>query len=165
VCYLVGWDGDRLWVLDEYVSTERNTPAAEAKIVSEMIKGWGIDLHQITVAYGDSNSAGRLGLGFSVNQLLERGFAKVAGTKRPPFKIGVPYKGAGSIKARARLLSNACVEGSFRVSESNCPKLISSLRHWRGENSDYKHPYDAVSYVAEHWLGGESLDNVSKLLL
>ena len=164
VCYLVGWDGDRLWVLDEYVSTERNTPAAEAKIVAQMIRAWGIDLHQIEVAYGDSNSAGRLGLGFSVNELLERGFATVAGTKRPPFRIGVPYKGAGSIKARARILSNACIDGRFRVNQT-CTKLISSLRHWRGENSDYKHPYDAVSYISEHWLGGDSLDNVSKLLL
>ena len=135
VCYLVAFDGERLWVLAEYVSTERNTPAQEAIEITKMIKSWGVTLDQIDEARGDSNSAGRLGLGFSVNELLERGFAKVLDRRRPPFPISVPWKGSGSIKARARMLSSACLEGKFRVHE-DCTKLIASLRHWRGENSD-----------------------------
>ena len=117
VCYLVAWDGIRLYVLDEYVSQERNTPFEEAKHILKMLKSWNIEPWQIDEARGDSNSAGRLGLGFSVNQLLERGFAKALNSARPPFAIHVPYKGPGSIRARARMLSSACVEGTFMVNE------------------------------------------------
>ena len=152
VCYLVAFDGYRLWVLDEYCSQERNTPKVEAKEIKEMVESWGISLHQITEARGDSNSAGRLGLGHSVNDLLERSFADLCGTSRPPFNIKVPWKGSGSVKARARLLSNSCVDGTFMVS-SKCKRLIKALRHWRGEsNGDLKHHFDSVGYIAECFL-------------
>jgi hypothetical protein len=159
VCYLVAWTGERLWVLAEYCSEERNTPKAEAIAIRDMLRPWGIGLHQIDEARGDSNSAGRLGLGLSVNETLERAFADLAGSSRPPFAIRVPYKGRGSIKARARLLNAAAVDGRFRVHES-CTKLIHSLRHWRGQNDDLKHPFDGVAYIADVYLspgfGGES---------
>tara|TARA_R110000824_G_scaffold197027_3_gene380338 strand:+ start:14008 stop:15393 length:1386 start_codon:yes stop_codon:yes gene_type:complete len=164
VCYLVAWDGMRLWVLDEYKSTERNTPKVEAKDIKAMVERWGINLHQIDEARGDSNSAGRLGLGFSVNELLERGFADALGKTRAPFNIQVPWKGAGSVKARARLLSHSCLDGSFMVS-SQCKSLISALRHWRGESaSDFKHHFDAVGYIAEVYLT-ESLQNSGYLII
>ena len=164
VCYLVAWDGFRLWVLDEYASKERNTPKVEAAEIKEMVERWGITLHQIDEARGDSNSAGRLGLGFSVNELLERGFADALKQTRAPFNIQVPWKGAGSVKARARLLSHSCVDGTFNVS-SRCTKLISALRHWRGESaSDFKHHFDAVGYIAEVYLT-ESLQNSGYLII
>lgn len=152
VCYLVAFDGSKLWVLDEYVSQERNTPQAEAMEILEILKSWGIKPTQIDKAIGDSNSAGRLGLGLKVNELLERAFAHCAGSSRPPFPIGVPYKGRGSVRTRARMLSSACVDGRFRVHAERCPGLVKSLRHWRGENNDLKHSYDAVSYIAEAFL-------------
>ncbi len=164
VCYLVGWDGYRLWVLDEYVSQERTTPRGEAKYVKDMVESWGVSLHQIDEARGDSNSAGRLGLGFSVNELLERGFADCVGSSRPPFNIQVPWKGSGSVKARARMLSSACIEGRFMV-HSRCKRLISALRHWRGEsNGDLKHHFDAVGYIAECYLT-ESLDSSPYMII
>jgi len=163
VAYVCAFDGSCLWVLAEYVSTERNTPHMEAIEITKLIRSWGITLDQIDEARGDSNSGGRMALGFSVNSLLERGFAKILDRRRPPFPITVPWKGAGSVKARARMLSTACIEGKFRVHE-DCTKLIGSLRHWRGENSDYKHPYDAVSYISEVYLG-DSISNVSKFLI
>lgn len=163
VCYMVAWSGERLYVLAEYVSTERNTPDQEAVEITKMIKDWGVTLDQIDQARGDSNSAGRLGLGFSVNELLERGFAKVLDRRRPPFPITVPWKGGGSIRARARLLNTCCLSGTFLVHDS-CVKLIASLRHWSGENNDLKHPYDAVSYISEVYLG-DSISNVSKFLI
>ncbi len=164
VCYLVGWDGDRLWVLDEYTSEERNTPLAEARAITDMLKTWNVDPWQINEARGDSNSAGRLGLGFSVNQLLERGFAQATNNARPPFSIQVPYKGPGSVKARARMLSSACVEGRFMVHE-DCVRLISSLRHWRGEsNGDLKHHFDAVGYIAEVFLA-DTLEGSAFLII
>ena len=164
VCYVVAWSGHRLWVLDEYTSQERNTPKTEAKEIKAMLEDWGISLHHIDQARGDSNSSGRLGLGFSVNELLERGFAESLNQARPPFQIQVPWKGAGSVKARARMLSNACVEGRFMV-HSGCKRLISALRHWRGESfSDYKHHFDAVGYIAEVYLT-DSLQDSGYLIL
>tara|TARA_A100001201_G_scaffold60930_2_gene58235 strand:- start:655 stop:2043 length:1389 start_codon:yes stop_codon:yes gene_type:complete len=164
VCYLVAYGSDRLWVLDAYVSEDRNTPAEEARHILQMLKSWNIDAWQIDEARGDSNSAGRLGLGFSVNQLLERGFAKAMGSARPPFSIQVPYKGPGSVRARARMISSACVEGRFMVHEG-CTHLISTLRHWRGETSgDLKHHFDAVGYIAECFLT-ETLDGSAFLII
>ena len=129
-----------------------------------MLKSWNVEPWQIDEARGDSNSAGRMGLGFSVNQLLERGFAKALGSARPPFTIHVPYKGPGSIRARARMLSSACVEGTFMVHEG-CGELISTLRHWRGESTgDLKHHFDAVGYIAECFLT-ESLEGSTFLII
>ena len=164
VCYLVGHDGKVLWVLAEYQSQERNTPLEEAKHIQKMLADWGVSLRQIEIAVGDSNSAGRLGLGFSVNQLLERAFADIVGSKRPPFSIDVPYKGAGSVKSRARLLSSACVEGRLRI-HTDCKALISSFKHWRGETSgDFKHPFDACGYVSECFLGN-NFDNIGHMVI
>jgi hypothetical protein len=164
VAYLVGWDGYRLWVLDEYASNDRNTPKAEAKEIAEMLRAWGVGLHQIDEARGDANSAGRLGLGFSVNELLERAFADLLGQSRPPFNIQVPWKGSGSVKARARMLSSACVEGRFMVHQ-DCTRLISALRHWRGESGgDLKHHFDAVGYISEVYLT-ESLADSGYLII
>ena len=164
VCYLVVWAGERLWVLAEYVSQERNTPKAEAIQIRDMLKPWGIGLHQIDEARGDSNSAGRLGLGLSVNETLERAFADLAGSSRAPFAIRVPYKGRGSIKARARLLNAAAIDGRFRVHES-CTKLIHSLRHWRGQNDDLKHPFDALAYIADVYLSDNRAEDSGRLIM
>ena len=150
VAILVVWDGFRLYQLDEYVSKERNTPRVEAREIKEMLNKWGIPLTAVTTAVGDSNSLGRMGLGMSVNEALERAFAELLGRSRPPFNINVPWKGKGSIAARARMLSNACLEERFKI-HSGCKRTISALRHWRGESfgSSAKHYFDALGYVSE----------------
>ena len=163
-CYLVAYTGSKLYVLDAYISKERNTPKVEAQEIRAMLADHGINLHQIDEARGDSNSAGRMGLGFSVNELLERSFADLLGQSRAPFDIQVPWKGSGSVKARARLLSHSCLDGTFNVS-SRCTKLISALRHWRGESaSDFKHHFDSVGYIAEVYLT-ENLQNSGYLII
>lgn len=164
VCYLVAQKNKRLYVLGEVVSTERNTPASEAVAVVEMMKKWGVAPPHIDEARGDSNSAGRMGMGLSVNDMLERAFADLVGSSRAPFSIRVPYKGRGSVKARARMLNAACVDGRFFVHES-CAALIHTLRHWRGENNDLKHPYDAVSYIADVYLQPELADDGGRLII
>ena len=80
-----------------------------------------------------------------------RELAKIAGSSRTPIDVKVPYKRRGSVAARTRLISSACVDGRLRVHES-CSRLIHSMRHWRGENSDLKDPLDAMGYMAEVWL-------------
>ena len=163
VCYLVAWDGFAIWVLDEYCNEERSTPSTEARGVADMCKRWGVALTDIQEAVGDSNSAGKLGIGFTINDLIMREFAKLCGTSRPPFNIKVPYKRRGSIDARVRLLSMACVDGRFRV-HNRCTKLVSSLRHWRGGNDDLKDAFDAVSYISEIYIS-PGAENKSEFMI
>lgn len=164
MCFLVVQSDDRLWVLAEYASKERNTPKTEALEIRDMLKPWGISLNQIDDARGDSNSAGRLGLGLSVNETLERAFADIVGSSRAPFNIRVPYKGRGSVKARARMINAAAIDGRFRVHES-CTRLIHTLRHWRGENNDLKHAYDAVAYIADVYLSDNVAGDAGRLIV
>lgn len=151
LCYLVVFDGLSVWVLDEYSNDDRSTPATEAAAVVEMLERWGLSMSDVSDARGDVNSGGRLGMGFTMNELLMRAFAHIAGTSRPPFRIAVPYKKRGSVDARVRLTSNACVDGRLRV-HHKCAKLINALRHWRGENNDLKDPFDAAMYISEVYL-------------
>ena len=159
ICYLVVFDGSRVWVLDEYSNDDRDTPKSEAKAVFDMLARWGVNLDGVTDARGDVNSAGRLGMGFTMNDLLERAFAELAGSSRPPFNIQTPYKKRGSVDARVRLISHACVDGKLRV-HHKCARLIHTLRHWRGQNNDLKDPFDAMGYISEVYLspalGGSS---------
>ena len=164
VCYLVAMSRDRLFVLGEVMSKERNTPKEEAINVAAMCAKWGVQLQHIEHARGDSNSAGRMGLGLSVNDMLERAFADLAKSSRAPFSIRVPYKGRGSIKARARMLNAAALDGRFFVHQ-DCSALIHSLRHWRGENNDLKHPYDAVSYITDVYLQADHGQDHGRLIV
>ncbi len=164
VCYLVAQRGKRLYVLGETVSKERNTPKEEAAHVLQMLAKWGVQPQHIDNARGDSNSAGRMGMGLSVNDMLERAFADLVGSSRAPFDIRVPYKGRGSVKARARMLNAACVDGRFFVHEG-CTALIHTLRHWRGENNDLKHPYDAVAYIADVYLQPDAGADHGRMLI
>lgn len=165
VCYLVAWDGLRAWVLGEYVSNERATPDEDAAGAWELATRWGIESpFAIDEARGDSNSAGKLGLGASVNELLERAFARRFGMDTAPFSVRVPYKGKGSVKARARMLNAACASGRFRVHVS-CARLDATLRNWTGDTDDLKHPFDAVGYISEVWLDPGRGSGASKLQL
>lgn len=165
VCYLVGWDGHRLWVLGEYVSSDRATPAEDAAGAWALCQRWGIESpYDIAEARGDSNSAGKLGLGASVNDMLEREFARMFKVEAPPFRIRVPYKGKGSIRNRARMVDAACAGGRFRVHES-CHKLDATLRNWTGANDDLKHSFDAVGYIADHYLDPGKLASSSRLVI
>jgi len=151
ICHLIAWDGLTVWVLDEYSNTEQSTPREEAAAVIAMAKRWGVSPYEISEARGDSNSAGRLGLGFSLNEIYMRAFSELVGSSRPPFRISIPHKRRGSVNARVRLISNACVDGRLRV-HRRCPRLIHSLRHWRGANDDLKDPFDSMGYISEVYL-------------
>jgi len=151
VCHLVAWDGFTVWVLDEHSDDELSTPASEARAITEMLRSWGIEPSDVDEARGDSNSAGKLGLGFTMNDLYMREFARIVGASTPPFDLRVPYKRRGSIDARVRMLSSACVDGRFRV-HRGCTRLIHTLRHWRGANDDLKDPFDSCGYISEIYL-------------
>ena len=111
---------------------------------------WGVDFDQVAVARGDSNSAGRRGIASSVNELMNRAVARELGRSRSPCPLRPPYKGPGSVKARARIMSSACIEGRLYVHQ-DCQRLIHTFRHWMG-GEKHKHPFDAAGYICEHWL-------------
>ena len=150
--YLVGWTGSAAYVLGEWSPDSRMTEAEEAQALRrELLLPWGVDFDQISTARGDSNSAGRRGIAASVNTLMDRAVARELGRSRSPCQLRPPYKGPGSVKARARILSSACIEGRLYVHQS-CQRLIHTLRHWMGSNNDLKHPFDAAGYILEHFL-------------
>ena len=152
VWYLTGWDGSAVYFLGEYSPHDRMTEAEEVRAVrQELLAPWGTDYDHITVGRADSNSAGRRGIAATANQLINRAMAHEMGRPRAPFDFQPPYKGRGSVKARARIISSACVEGRLYVHQ-DCSRLIHSYRHWMGENNDLKHPFDAAGYIGEYWL-------------
>lgn len=165
VCHLVVYDGSTVWVLAEHTNTETSTPFSEAEDVKKMLEKWGVSLNDISDARGDTNSAGRFGMGFSMNEVYMRAFSKLTGSSRPPFRIQVPYKRKGSVAARVRLISNACVDGRLRV-HSSCTKLIHSLRHWRGEShGSLKDPFDSMGYISEVYLSPALSSGSGRLII
>ena len=165
VWYLVGWTGTAAYVLGEWSPGSRMTEAEEAReLRKQLLIPWGVDFDQIAVARGDSNSAGRRGIASTVNQMMNRAIARELGRSRPPFELRPPYKGPGSVRARARILSSACIEGRLYVHQ-DCQRLIHTLRHWMGENNDLKHPFDAAGYILEHYLSPVTRSGTTQTLV
>ena len=149
--FLVGWTGSAVYVLGEWSPSDRMTETEECRALrKELLLPWGVDFDQVAVARGDSNSAGRRGIASSVNNLMDRAVARELGRSRSPCPLRPPYKGPGSVKARARIMSSACIEGRLYVHQ-DCQRLIHTFRHWMG-GEKLKHPFDAAGYICEHWL-------------
>jgi len=155
----------KVYILAEWSPTDRMSEAEEAQgVLEELLEPIGLGLHDVTVARGDSNSAGRRGVALSINELLMQHFARLTRTGRPPFEIRPPYKGAGSVKARARMLNSACAEGRFMV-HASCQRLQQSLRNWTGMNDHHKHAFDAAGYIAEEWLAPGASPHARRYIL
>jgi len=147
---LVGWDGWRLWALDEYSATANSTPAVDAAGIVAMLARWGLSPQQVGLCKGDINSGGKLGAGMSVNELMEREFARIAKLAVPPFRIETPNKGKGSVDTGRRALNTAFLSGKAFMLPS-VPRLIHACRHWRG-GRDLADPVDAYRYIAVEFL-------------
>jgi len=166
VLILVDETANRVWVLGEWVSQGRLTEIEEVKAVHDtLLAGWGVTWQNIDRMRGDSNSAGRRGVATTVNELMERAIARSANLPRCPFNIETPYKGPGSIRARARMVNTAILEGRLKV-HKDCARLRETLSHWCGEpNSELKHAFDAFGYIAEDWLAPEGAFKTSRFFL
>ena len=152
---LVGYQesSECLYVLGEGPPSERRSPAEEARgLADNLLRPWGLDYTHVEYFRGDSNSAGRRSIAVTCNQLLERAIADLMNSSVPVVQCRPPFKGPGTVLSRARLLSNACLLGKLMIHES-CTRTIESLRHWSGANDRYKHPFDALAYVADCYLG------------
>ena len=152
---LVGYQEstETLYVMGEWTPTDRMIPIEEARGLRDNLLGlWGFTPNHVEHFKGDSNSAGRRSVAMTCNQLRERSVADMMGSSIPIFRCKPPWKGPGSVRARARILSNACIEGKLMVHQ-DCHRVIGSLRHWMGNNDKYKHPFDALAYVSDCYFG------------
>lgn len=163
---LVDEVSSRVWVLGEWVSQGRLTEVEEAQAVhDELLKAWSVTWHNISMMRGDSNSSGRRGVATSINDLMTRAIARSAKLPRCPFNIETPYKGPGSVRARARMVNTAILEGRLKVHEG-CTNLRETLSHWCGQsNSELKHAFDAFGYIAEDWLAPEGAFKTSRFFI
>lgn len=144
---LVGTDGYRSYALDEYNALAGSTPAMDAAAILAMLARWGVSPFQVSICRGDTNSAGKLGSGLSVNAILEAEFARLTKMSHPPFRVAIPNKGKGSVDAGLRMMNTAFISGRLIILPS-CPRLIHSAQHWRGKgDSDLKDAIDAARYV------------------
>ena len=139
-------DATRFVVVDEYHNPHATTPEEDAQGVAAMLLRNGLSLLHVDRWRGDVNSAGKLGAGASVNDEMERAFAKMLGTERCPFRIEKAAKGAGSVAYGERLLNYALHRGDL----SMCERARVTVRcawHYRGpKDEDRKHAIDALRY-------------------
>ena len=144
-------DAYTVWVLGEYVAKGGTHPNEDAEGLAYILDSYGWSLDDVLYGRGDVNSAGKLGAGATINELLEQGIAKYLGRKDSPFKIHTPDKTKGTVVSGCRVLNKAFMEGRLKVSK-RCPHLIKSLRHWAGLNDALKDPLDALRYIAIDFL-------------
>lgn len=154
---LVVRNGDRLYAVDEYSAAANTTPAMDAAHILAMIERNGLRPTDVGLCKGDINSSGKLGAGLSVNELMEREFARLTKRAVPPFRIETPAKGRGSVDSGRRMLNNAFISGNLFILDT-CPRLVHACRHWRG-GRDLADPIDAFRYIAT-----EMMDTRPKVL-
>jgi hypothetical protein len=119
-----------------------------------MLSRLGLRLEQVRAAYGDINSAGKLGGGYSCNEALEDSLALQMHQSRCPVSFEVPSKRRGSVTLGEGRMSHAIIENRWFVHES-CTALLASYRHYTGREEDLKHALDGVRYaVADLLLEG-----------
>jgi len=156
--YVIGVCGRRppytYVVLGEYISQERTVPAEDARGLLRMLSALGLRLEQVRAAYGDMNSAGKLGGGYSCNEAMEDSLALQMHQSRCPVAFEVPSKRRGSVALGEGRMAHAIIENRWFVHES-CVSLLASFRHYTGREEDLKHALDAARYgVADLLLEG-----------
>lgn len=145
------WTGEELWILSEWCGQGTETPEEIAASVHRMVGGWKYQIRNVLPLLrlvGDVNSAGVLGAGAKMNQVV----GKAMGLGEDA--ISTAWKTRGSIDERFTLLNFAMARGRLRVHES-CARVLDSIRtHQKGsQNAAYlKDPIDAIWYVAMEWL-------------
>ena len=162
VAVLVAWNTDGIWLLDETVSTTSTTPAQDAIAIRAMLLRNGMDVHQVDAWIGDVNSAGKLGAGHKINEILALALAREAGHHKVSFTIDTPQKGHGSVDLGEKLLNAGFLRHQVHV-HPRCAAVINGLRHSRGAKSDedLKHALDAVRYICFAPLNAMNTNRVS----
>jgi hypothetical protein len=111
-----------------------------------MLSSLGLHMEQVRAAYGDMNSAGKLGGGYSCNEAMEDSLAMQLHQSRCPVAFEVPGKRKGSVTLGEGRIAHAIIENRWLVHES-CTSLLASFRHYTGKEEDLKHAIDGVRYA------------------
>ena len=149
---------DRIWVLDEYVSSGTTTPDFDARAILAMLARNDLQWSQLDHVYGDRAYAGQRG-GVSKKSNLDiiRAIGRELGVPyqrlRPEIRTVKRGQGHGTrawVQHGNRWLHHAQVrQGHFTV-RPHCVRLIESLARWDGrEASEHKHSIDALRYALD----------------
>ena len=166
VALLCLWTERQFIVLDEVVNTTNTLPEADARAIVTRLQDWGWSLTDVARIVGDINSAGKLGAGLKVNEVLGDALAAAAGLRARTITIQPPDKGKGSVEMGSKLVNAAFMRGTLKVHQG-CVGLITSLKNYapgpKGE--DLKHPLDALRYISQPVLQtwAMSLPSISRL--
>jgi len=166
VALLCMWTERQFIVLDEIVNTTTTLPEDDARAIVGRLHDWGWALTDVARIVGDINSAGKMGAGLKVNEVLGDALAAAAGLRARTITILPPDKGKGSVEMGSKLVNAAFMRGTLKVHQG-CKGLITSLKNYapgpKGE--DLKHPLDALRYVSQPVLQtwAMSLPSISRL--
>lgn len=158
VALLCMWTERQFIVLDEIVNTANTLPEDDARAIVTRLGAWGWSLTDVARIVGDINSAGKMGAGLKVNEVLADSLAAAAGLRTRSLQIVAPDKGKGSVEMGSKLVNAAFMRGTLKVHRA-CTGLITSLKNYapgpKGE--DLKHPLDALRYISQPVLYAWSL--------
>ena len=148
VALLALWTDSTLYVIDEVVSTTQTTPEQDAKAILHALGAWGWTLTDVARIVGDINSAGKLGAGLKVNEVLADALSTQSKMRARAVTIAAPSKGKGSVLMGERTINAAFMRGTLRVS-TRCSKLLFALKNYSEGDEDLKHYIDALRYIAQ----------------
>jgi len=148
VALLVLWTGTCMYALDECVNASKTVPAQDAQAILEMLGRWGWKISDVQRLVGDINSAGKLGAGLKVNDVLAAELSTQSGLCTRTCVIEPPNKGKGSVELGEKLLNHAFMQGKLKV-HANCKTLLHSLKNYSEGDEDLKHSIDALRYVTQ----------------
>jgi len=145
---LIAWRGQKVWVLDEYISTWGTTPEQDARLILDMLRRNGIKPGQVVRAVGDTNYKA----GYRVNDLIENAMQEILHLDYPPFRILNADKSPGSVDYGMRVLNHASHRDDLSVHE-RCTNMHDTMRNWKGgrvsgsEDAKLSHIADALRYI------------------
>lgn len=151
-------DHEKIYVLDEYVSTTDTTTEDDAKAILAMLRRRGITWRQLDHVHGDRVFAGKSGsLAMKSNRRLQDEIEKEL--KIPPrtllpmirtAKRGVG-RNQGSVVDGVRYVHEAMVRPEHFHVNPRCKGLIESFTKWKLGYEAHKDPVDALRYALIPW--------------
>lgn len=154
-------EGDRVWVLGEYVPDRATTIEQDAEGILALLAGLGLRWSDLDCAYGDkrlTDAAGKSTV--KSNGMLSGAIARRLGQS----VISPPVRGAKKVRGAARLGRQGALWPSVRwihalmmrghfFCDSACERLIESIETWDGhERHAGKDAIDGLRYaLVEQW--------------
>lgn len=158
VAVLLAKRGNVVMVLADYACGRATTLTEDCWGITDMLRLKGLKLADVDLIVGDTNTAGKLAPGWTMNDLLRDELARIASLTVP---IVGATKGAGSIETGTHTINQRFGRGELLICQ-DAPRVLAAVRHWKGTNNgkdkDYKHAFDAFRY------GEGAFENIGTLL-